>query len=120
MPARDEHPAVFGSQKTGEGTLVAMTAPFSNLPVAFDVGAKSANAGAVLANLGFIAPDDIAWRVIAAINVEPVAVALQAKLFLAKTLLIGPQICGRAFLGCRESTQEERYGKNENKTFSQH
>jgi hypothetical protein len=62
-------------------------------PVALDVGTERANAGTVLADLRFVATDDISRRAIAAIQVQPVAVALQTKLFLAEMFLIGAQIC---------------------------
>jgi len=62
-------------------------------PVALDVSPERANAGAVLADLRFVTTNHITRRTIAAIQVQPVTVALQTKLFLAEMFLIGAQIC---------------------------
>src|SRR5579859_6775431 len=61
-------------------------------PVALDVSPERANAGAVLADLRFVTTNHITRRTIAAIQVQPVTVALQTKLFLAEMFLIGAQI----------------------------
>ena len=56
----------------------------------FNVGSQGPNPCAIAADTGFILSYYISGSMMTSVKVQPVAIALQLKLFLAKALFIGP------------------------------
>jgi hypothetical protein len=85
----------------------------ADAPVALDVGFESVNPRAVSPDRLFIGADHVVRCVIATVNIQPVAIALQLRLFPAKALFVGAQVRSRAGLGRRKGTDHQWYSQKQ-------
>jgi len=113
MCGREESPAVW-SEATEK--LGAVAAPDS--PVALYVSSEGPDPRTVPPDCLFVSADDVARRMVAAVNVQAVTITLQLRLFLAKALLVRTQVGARTRLGRRKSCESERYCQNQAKGFA--